>query len=137
MTKSDKLSRIKQLKAEINEAHKKGDCSDEVVAKINECTRLILEILEVVEEVEQMWNEVKSRITRAIGGTIYSIYGEVAFKLNYIDGVVYFTLFDRPSKHKNKKVISEHSFRYDMRNKDKYTIIHDIVFELEKHILCQ
>lgn len=46
MTREQKLARIKQLKAEIHEAHKKGDCSDEVIRKINECTRLILEVVE-------------------------------------------------------------------------------------------
>ena len=44
MTREQKLSRIKQLKAKIHEAHKKGECSSEIVNKINECTRLALEI---------------------------------------------------------------------------------------------
>ncbi|WP_156099371.1 hypothetical protein [Caloranaerobacter azorensis] len=46
MTREQKIERIEKLKKEILEAHKKGDCSSEIVAKINECTRLALEVIE-------------------------------------------------------------------------------------------
>ncbi len=45
MTRAEKIARIEQLKHEINEANKQGDCSDAIVAKVNECTRLALEVV--------------------------------------------------------------------------------------------
>ncbi len=45
MTRQEKLVKIEQLKQEIYEASARGDYSDEVVAKINIVTKLILEII--------------------------------------------------------------------------------------------
>lgn len=45
MTREQKIERIKQLKAEIHEAYKQNNYSSEIVNKVNECTRLILEVV--------------------------------------------------------------------------------------------
>ncbi|SHH54308.1 hypothetical protein SAMN02745135_01138 [Caloranaerobacter azorensis DSM 13643] len=45
MTREQKIARIEKLKKEIHEAYKRGECSSEIVNKVNECTRLALEVI--------------------------------------------------------------------------------------------
>lgn len=81
------------------------------------------------------WESIKNDIIRATSGIIYSIWGGVGFSVLHSNKEINLIVWDKSYKLDDKKEVVNHKFRYDIENSEPMKSKHDIIGEIEKHLI--
>ena len=83
-----------------------------------------------------VWNKIDEPIMRAIGGTIYSIWGSVGFSIDYNEDEkkIELIIFDKSYRCEDKEIVVNKIFNYEIRNTNTSTIL-EIVEMIEKYLI--
>ena len=83
-----------------------------------------------------VWNKIDEPIMRAIGGTIYSIWGSVGFSIGYNEDEkkIELIIFDKSYRCEDKEIVVNKIFNYEIRNTNTSTIL-EIVEMIEKYLI--
>lgn len=84
-----------------------------------------------------MWSKIEETVDRAVSGIVYDIWGAVGFGTKYDKDTkeVCLVVYDRSYRCKDRKVILEQKFKFDLEHMSEFEAKLNVIEAIEKYLI--